>query len=100
MLDLIRAQIQEEAANLQQFTQEKLGPEGEWVRRNMELTRPIFEQVNAALKTIAESDGFDFIFDVAAGGTIVFARPDSLSLTDRLMEELARTRVAEAKDGG
>lgn len=78
-------QRQSELAQLEgelyQFDQEKFGPEGEAARRNMELSEPIYEKIREAVKTIAEEDGYDLVFDV--NGVIVYWRPE-LSLDDRV----------------
>ncbi|MEE2657547.1 MAG: OmpH family outer membrane protein [Candidatus Latescibacterota bacterium] len=93
----MQAEFDEAVASLQQFTQEKLGPNGELFRKNVELSQPIFEQVNAALETIAEEDGFDFIFDVASNGVIVYADPERYNLTEQLLEKLEEVREEQEK---
>ena len=91
----IAAEFEQAVQDLQQFTQEKLGPGGERDQKNIELSAPIFERVNEALKNLAEEEGFDFIFDVAAGG-IVYAHPDRYNLTEKLLALLAEEREEES----
>ena len=93
----MQATFDQKVRELQQFTQEKLGPNGELFRKNVELSGPIFEQVNAALETIAEEDGYDFIFDVAGNGTIVYADPDRYNLTDKILKILEEAREEAGK---
>ena len=77
---------------LQQFTQEKLAPNGELFQKNIELSAPVFETVNEALKKLAEEEGYDFILDVAGNGTIVYADPERYNVTNKLLEILAEAR--------
>ena len=84
----MQSQFEESVQQLQAFTQEKLGPNGELFRKNVELSAPIFEQVNAALSELAEEDGYDFIFDVAGNGVIVYADPERYNLTEKLLSKL------------
>ena len=62
-------------AELYQFEQEKFGPQGEAARRNMELSEPIYEKIREAVKTIAEEDGYDLVFDVS--GVLLFWKPET-----------------------
>tara|TARA_B100000686_G_scaffold245094_1_gene254267 strand:- start:7223 stop:7774 length:552 start_codon:yes stop_codon:yes gene_type:complete len=93
----MQSQFDESMQQLQQFTQEKLGPDGELFRKNVELSSPIFEMVNAALEEIAKAEGFDFIFDVAVSGSIVYADPDRYNLTDDLLQKLEKDREEKEK---
>jgi Skp family chaperone for outer membrane proteins len=88
----MQASFEKQVQELQQFTQEKLGPNGELFRKNIELSQPIFEQINTALEAIAEKDGYDFIFDVAGNGAIVYADPDRFNLTEKLLTGLEEAR--------
>lgn len=95
----MQAQFEESVQRLQQFSQEKLGPNGELFRKNVELSSPIFEQVNAALAEIAEEEGFDFIFDVAGNGVIVYADPERYNLTEKLLTKLEERREEQQPQG-
>ena len=92
----LAAEFEQAVQDLQQFTQEKLGqPGGEVWQKNIELSSPVFERVNAALKKLAEDEGYDFIFDVATGGGIVYADPERYNLTEELLALLEEEREEE-----
>ena len=90
------AELQQAGQELQEFTQQKLGPDGEVFQKNIELSAPVFERVNEALKKLAEEEGFDFIFDVAGGGGIVYADPERYNLTEKLLALLKEEREEES----
>ena len=93
----MQAQFDESVRRLQEFTQEKLGPNGELFRKNIELSSPILERVNAAIEAIAKEDGYDFIFDVAISGAIVYADPERYNVTEKLIEHLEKEREEQEK---
>ncbi len=93
----VQLELQTAEQELQQFAQEKMGPDGELFRKNIELSQPIFEQINTALEGLAEKDGFDFIFDVAGNGAIVYADPDRYNLTEKLLTALEEAREEKEK---
>ena len=84
--------FQQAEQELQEFSQQKLGPDGEVFQKNIELSAPVFERVNGALKKLAEEEGYDFIFDVAGGGGIVYADPERYNLTEKLLALLEEER--------
>jgi len=93
----IKADFEEKVRQLQAFTQEKFGPEGELMRKNIELSEPIFKKINDALKTLAEEEGYDFVFDAAAPSSgLVFAGED-YDLTETLLEALDEQRTEQGQ---
>ncbi len=94
----MQVQFEESVRKLDEFANGKFGNSGELFRRNVELAEPIFKKVNAALAELAEEEGYDFIFDVAGGGTIVYADPERYNLTEDLLKKLEEARIA-AGDG-
>ena len=84
----LQAEFEGKVQQLQQFTQEKFGPEGELMRKNIELSEPIFKKINDAIQVMAEEEGHDFIFDAAAPSSgQVFAK-ESYDLTEQLLEKM------------
>ena len=88
----LQAEFETKGQQLQQFIQEKFGPEGELWRKNVELSEPIFKKINDALQGMAEEKGYDFIFDAAAPSTgLVFAK-EEYDLTEQLLELMEKEK--------
>ena len=79
------AQFAQMEAELYQFEQETFGAQGTAVRRNMELSEPIYEKIREVVKTLAEEEGYDIVFDVT--GAVLYARPE-LTLDDKVSAAL------------
>ena len=69
------------------------------MKKNVELSGPIFEKINAALQELAKEDGYDFIFDVAsANSAIVFAQ-ERYDLTEKLVTRMIEEDKEKQKEG-
>ncbi|MCC7263851.1 MAG: OmpH family outer membrane protein [Candidatus Latescibacteria bacterium] len=92
----MQAEIEAEAQRLQEFgrnTQEEL------MKNNFDLHNPIFERINAAIKAVAEAEGFDYVLDAgSAGGAVVYAN-DDYDLTEKLLAKLQATPAKPAAAG-
>lgn len=72
-------------AELYQFEQEKFGPDGEALRRDMELSEPIYEKIREVVKSVAEEESYDLILDVS--GAVIYAHPD-MDMDDKISAAL------------
>ncbi len=79
------SQIARLEAELYQFEQEKFGPEGEAIRRDMELSEPIYEKIREVVKSVAEEEGYDLILDVS--GAVIYSSPD-MDMDDKISAAL------------
>ncbi|MFP8487906.1 OmpH family outer membrane protein [Gracilimonas sp. Q87] len=89
--DEIRNQRKQEIENKIQakeaYVAQKFGPEGEYFSRQKELLEPIQRQVFAAVRTIAQRQNYDFVFDRSGDIYMVYAN-DAYNLNDLILEEL------------
>ena len=93
----LQAEFDEKVRGLQEYTQQKFGPEGELMKKNIELSSPIFEKINGTLQEMAKEEGYDFIFDAASPSTgLVFAQ-EKFDLTEMLLERLQQEREETEK---
>ena len=67
------------------------------MRKNIELSEPIFKKINDALKVLAEEDSYDFVFDAAAPSSGLVFADDNFDLTEKLLESLEKAREEEGK---
>lgn len=79
-------EAQDKELAIEKYKYEKLGPQGEFYKKSMEITKPIIDKINKLIAKIGEEDGYDFIFD-ASSGALVHAKP-KYDITDRVIDEL------------
>jgi len=70
----------------QEFAQKILGPEGEAAKKEFELSKPLVDKINTAIKLVALREGFTYILDTSVGA--VLYAPDDLDLTALVLAEL------------
>jgi outer membrane protein len=73
---------------LDKFRKEVWGEGGKLYSRNLELSKPILDKINAAIQKVSQENGYDFVFD-AASANIVFALPE-YDITDKVLELLKK----------
>ncbi len=89
--DQERAQKREEIAQaeqaLEQMRQSYFGPEGRLYTEQQRLLRPVQERVLSAVETVAEAEGYDYVFDRSSEVFIMYAR-EQHDLSDEVLAEL------------
>lgn len=71
---------------IENYQRDKLGPQGEFYKKNVELTTPLYDKIDAVIKKVSEEDGYDLVLDVVQG-VVLYAKPE-YDITDRVLEEL------------
>ena len=87
------AKQKEIAAKEQEYQKRTADLERKAAAREDELTRPILEKIRQAIETVRAEQGYSFIFDVAANGTVV-AADKNLEVTDQVLAKLRSTASA------
>jgi outer membrane protein len=83
-----RESIMQAEKEVEQMRSKYFGPEGQLFTRQKELMRPLQERILTAVESIAEREGYDYVFD-KAGGEVLFMYADSEhSLNDDVLGEL------------
>ena len=77
---------QQKALAIDKYKYDKLGPEGELYRKNIEFTKPVYDKINKVIQAIGDEEEIDFIFD-ASQGVLLWALP-KYEITDRIIAEL------------
>jgi outer membrane protein len=90
----IRKQKEQELNNKirqrQQYLEQKFGSSGEYFEQQKQLLEPIQRRVFEAISTVAERDGYDFVFDRSQKTEILFAQ-ENWNLNDEVLLELGIT---------
>ena len=73
--------------DVERLRMQYFGPEGELFKQQEQILRPIQEKVLEAIETIAEAEGYDYVFDRGGDLDILFANA-RLDITDLVLEEL------------
>lgn len=81
------AEIEQQRQGLDQYVEEKFGPQGEYFTRQKELLEPIQRLVFDALTRVATRDSYDFVFDRAEDTRFLFVQ-EEWNLTQEVMLEL------------
>jgi outer membrane protein len=91
LTDASRAEIEGELIKLEQqiadFREKKFGANGELFQKQDEIMKPIQNRVFNAIKTVAEKDDLDFVFDRSGDIMLLYAK-DQYDMTARVLEVL------------
>jgi len=82
-------ELQTKYIQMQQYGQQK---QEELNKRQEELLQPVFDKINDAINAIGDAEGYDFIFNGAMAGNIVYAKEDH-DLTDKVLKRLTGSTV-------
>ncbi len=72
---------------IRELQRQKFGPEGELDQKRVELVQPIQEKVFNAIEKLATEKNYAFIFDKAAGVSILYSDPN-LDISDDVLDEV------------
>ncbi len=75
---------------IEQYKYDKLGPQGELYKKNMELTQPLYDKIDQIIQKVGEAEDYDYILDVVQG-VVLFSKPQ-YDITNRVIEELNKVK--------
>lgn len=79
--------IREARQEVERLRGDYFGPEGQLFQRQQELLRPLQERILEVVEDLAESAGYDYVFDIAGDYTFMYAAPQH-NLTEDVILEL------------
>lgn len=82
-----RNEIKQKKQARDTFLNQKFGPNGEYFQNQRDLLEPIQRQIFTALRTVAQKQGFDFVFDRSGDIYMVYARGE-WNLNEAILLEL------------
>ncbi|MCS7081807.1 MAG: OmpH family outer membrane protein [Bacteroidetes bacterium] len=91
-----RQEIVDKERLLEQFREQKFGPQGELFQQQAQLLRPIQERILRALREVAEAQGYDFVFDKSGSLTFLYVRPQH-DLSALVLERLGVNAASSAR---
>jgi outer membrane protein len=80
-------EITNKEKELNEFRQQKFGPEGVLHKKRLELVQPIQEKIQSVITEIAESRNYAFIFDKAGGMNVLYF-DSAFDLSDEVLDQL------------
>lgn len=82
-----RQEINRKKQELEEYRNQKFGPEGDYYIEQQELLEPIQRKIFDAIERIADEEGFDFVFDRASNTSMLFSDPQ-WNLNEEVLLEL------------
>jgi outer membrane protein len=82
----LEAQFAKKKADYEQFVQQIYGKEGALYQKNQEISDPIIQKIRKTIQDVANQEGFDMVFDRAAGAVIHWKKDNDL--TQRVLDIL------------
>lgn len=83
-------EAQDLAVQIEQFRYQKLGPQGELYKKNLELTQPLYDKIDQIIQRIGKEEDYDYILDVVQG-VVLYSKPQ-YDITNRIIEELSKLK--------
>ncbi len=90
----LEASFTKKKADYEQFVQQIYGKEGALYQKNQEISDPIIQKIKKTIQDVANQEGYDMVFDRAAGA-VVFWKKDN-DLTQRVLEILNKENATPA----
>ena len=86
----IKQQIMQMERSIQTYQAEKVGPQGELMKKSAQMEYEILGKVREAVKKVAIDDQFDYIMDASMG--LLYVKPQ-YDVTDDVLHELRNLKV-------
>lgn len=81
----IKQELAQMERSIQNYQQEKIGPQGELMRKQAQMEYEILGKVKKAVDKVAIDNGFDYIIDASVG--LLYYKP-KFDMTDDVLHEL------------
>ena len=80
-------EIQDKIQEKNNFLDSKFGPNGEYYQKQKELLQPLQQKILKAVNTVAQEEGYDYVFDRSGDYLFVYTRPE-WNLSDKVLQEM------------
>jgi outer membrane protein len=90
----LEATFMKKKADYEQFVQQIYGKEGALYQKNQEISDPIIQKIKKTIQDVANQEGYDMVFDRAAGAVVYWKKDNDL--TQRVLEILNKENATPA----
>jgi hypothetical protein len=97
LIEEIESEIEFEEQELDEYQQKRFGTRGDLILQKQQLIQPIQDQIFNAIKEIAKSKNYDFIFDKSADIVMLYSdrRHD---ISDQILRNISRANNRKKLD--
>ena len=89
MIDEIEEEITLDEEELSEYQQKRFGPRGDLIIQKQQLIQPIQDQIFNAIRELAESKNYDFIFDKSADIVMLYS-DKRFDVSDQILRTITR----------
>lgn len=89
MIDEIEEEITLDEEELSEYQQKRFGPRGDLIIQKQQLIQPIQDQIFNAIRELAESKNYDFIFDKSADIVMLYS-DKRFDVSDQILRTISR----------
>jgi len=89
MIEEIEIEINFDEEELNEYQQKRFGPRGDLIIQKQQLIQPIQDQIFNAIKELAKSRNYDFIFDKSADIVMLYS-DKRYDLSDQILRTISR----------
>ena len=75
----LEADFLKKKSEYEQFVQKIYGKEGELFHKNQEISDPIIQKIKKTIQDVANQEGYDMVFDRAAGAVVYWKKDNDLT---------------------
>ena len=97
MIDEIEEEITLDEEELSEYQQKRFGPRGDLIIQKQQLIQPIQDQIFNAIRELAESRNYDFIFDKSADIVMLYS-DKRFDVSDQILRTISRANNRKKLD--
>ena len=97
LIEEMEQEILIEENDLEEFQQKKFGPNGDLIIQKTQLIQPIQDQIFNAIREIAKSKNYDFIFDKSSDLVMLYS-DKRFDISDQIIQTISRSNNRKKLD--
>lgn len=97
LIEELESEIEFEEQELNEYQQKRFGTRGDLILQKQQLTQPIQDQIFNAIKEIAKSKNYDFIFDKSSDIVMLYSNRRH-DISDQILRNISRANNRKKLD--